>query len=162
FHGITAASPTAKISGCPGSVRSGPTWIRPLRSAGAPVASATRPTNELARIPAAHRTVLAGIVSRTPPAPSTVTAWAFPAPAPARAPGRARPPRPLGLAVGRRGAPRRIGLQAPAYRLAQEDPRRRRVDRAEAPRERSAGNLAEGPRQLDARRTPADEHERHP
>ena len=62
-QGWTAASPTAKISGWPGTVRSGSTMIRPFRSVGAPVASATAPTKLEARIPAAHSTVRAGITS---------------------------------------------------------------------------------------------------
>ena len=41
FHGSTAASPTTKISGWPGIVRSGSTMTRPARSVVAPVASAT-------------------------------------------------------------------------------------------------------------------------
>ena len=40
-HGCTAASPSTKISGWPGIVRSGPTRIRPVRSVSAPAAAAT-------------------------------------------------------------------------------------------------------------------------
>ena len=46
FHGSTAASPTTKISGCPGIVRSGSTMTRPERSVGAPVAAATVRAND--------------------------------------------------------------------------------------------------------------------
>ena len=46
FHGCTAASPTTKISGWPGIVRSGPTITRPARSVSAPVADATVRAND--------------------------------------------------------------------------------------------------------------------
>ncbi len=66
FHGSTAASPTTKISGWPGIVRSGSTMTRPDRSVWAPVASATVRAKRAVRMPAAQRTVRAGIHSSAP------------------------------------------------------------------------------------------------
>ena len=56
-------SPSANTSGCPGSVRSDSTAIRPARSSSAPVSSpASRPSFD-AVTPAAHTTVRVGIRS---------------------------------------------------------------------------------------------------
>ena len=73
FHGWTAASPTTKTSGWPGTVRSGPTRTRPLRSVSAPVAAATLRPNDEARTPAAQSTVWAWISSVSPVGVSTRT-----------------------------------------------------------------------------------------
>ena len=73
FHGWTAASPTTNTSGWPGTVRSGPTRTRPLRSVSAPVAAATLRPNDEARTPAAQSTVWAWISSVSPVGVSTRT-----------------------------------------------------------------------------------------
>ena len=68
-----ARSPTTKISGWPGIVRSSVTSIRPARSGSMPVASATIRPNDAACTPAAQSTVRAGIRSSLPSACATIT-----------------------------------------------------------------------------------------
>ena len=160
FHGSTAASPTTKISGWPGMVRSGSTTIRPDRSVGAPVASATFRTKLDARMPAAHSTVRAGIVSVAPSGPTTRTLSS--SMSDDARPGPDLDPEMLELALRGRGAVGRIGRQDPVHRLDQDDPRLARADRPEVAPERVVGDLTEGAGQLDAGRSAADQDERHP
>ncbi len=64
-------SPTTKISGCPGRVRSGKVLTRPARSISAPVCSASCLPNGLACTPAAQIFVTASIRRRPPSASLT-------------------------------------------------------------------------------------------
>src|SRR3954453_9653146 len=59
-------SPTTNTSGCPGSVRSGLTEIRPDRSSAAPVCSDSVRPRPLAWTPAAHTLVTASMRRRVP------------------------------------------------------------------------------------------------
>ena len=74
-HGCTAASPTTKISGWPGTVRSPSTMTRPLRSVVAPAASATLRAKDDAWTPAPHKTVRAGMISSGAFGSSVGTTW---------------------------------------------------------------------------------------
>ena len=160
FHGWIAASPTTKISGCPGIVRSGPTRIRPLRSVSAPVAAATLRPNDAASTPAAQSTVRAWISSSPPSGFLT----------------RTRPSSmcdDLGLRADDDAEPLQLaprGGRAPGGKVG----RTRSIaststirascgsDRAEVVAQRVVRDLAQGAGELHARRPAADEHERHP
>ena len=160
FHGCTAASPTTKISGWPGTVRSGSTTTRPARSVSAPVASATIRPN--ARCLHAGRpehrprrdlcSVAVGASTARPPSSMSTTRVRVRTSTPSRSSCRWADRRPI----------RRIRRQDPVHRLDQHDPRLARPDRPEVAPERVVGDLAERARQLHARRTAADQHEGHP
>ena len=92
-------SPTAKTSGCPGSVRSGSTETRPARSTSAPVASPSALASGEAWTPAAHSTVRAAM---RPVVPSALATSAPPASMPVtRAPICSSTPRPSSSFVAR-------------------------------------------------------------
>ena len=71
-------------------------------------------------------------------------------------------PEPLELPLGRGRPVRRVGRQDAVDRLDEDDPGLAGPDRPEVAPERVVGDLAERAGQLDAGRSAADEHERHP
>ena len=152
-----------KISGWPGTVRSGPTMTRPARSVGVPVASATVRANDEARTPAPHRTVRVGISSsvgarravgttRTDRSSIAVTRVSVRTVTPSRSSWRrAERERSGGYGGRTRSSASMRMIRASAG-----------IDRAEVAPQRVAGDLAERPGQLDAGRSATDQHEGHP
>ena len=144
----SAVSPMTKMSGWPGTERSGVTFTRPARSVSAP---SQWPAGE-AITPAAQMTVRASMRSapiETPSASSAVTA----------VPSRTSTPScssDVFAASDSDGIERR---QQARRRLDQNDARAARIDRAEIRRERAVGKLRDGAGHLDAGRAAADDDE---
>ena len=158
---LTAASPTTKISGWPGIVRSGSTMTRPDAIGRGPGRLGDGPREaraEDARGPedGPGRDGLLRPVGRRrrghrPRRRSTTRVR--------------RPdldPELLELALRRRRSIGRIRRQDPIHRLDQDDPGLVRPDRPEVALERVVGDLAQRAGQLDPGRAAADQHERHP
>ena len=160
FHGMIAASPTAKISGWPGRLRSEPTSRRPSRSVGRPRRLGHRAHERRRLDPGRPQRPSGSGSARFDPRPATVTELLVDGDDAPPRPDRS--PEPLELAPGRRRAVLRVGRQDPIHRLHQEDPGARGVDGAEVAAEGVAGDLPEGAGQLHAGRAAADDDERHP
>ena len=161
FHGSTAASPTTKISGWPGIVRSG--------STSDPAGPVGRGAGRLRDGPREAR-------GRGRPRPTARSAPGS-SPRPVRRRSRGRCPRRCRRRASSSG-PRRRAARAGAAptpdrsggyggrtrsiastRMIRASPE---LDRPEVALERVVGDLAERARQLDPGRAAADEHERHP
>ena len=146
-----ARSPTTNASGCSGTVRSGLTTTRPARSSGTP---SVRPRREPAT-PAAQSTVLVRI--RSPAHGHTVDID-----------GRHLPPRAHVDAQANQLFSRLLRELAgvrrkhPGRPFEQDDLRVRRIDAPKIARQRVLRDLAERPRQLDARGPRAHDDERQP
>ncbi len=162
FQGWTAASPTTKISGWPGIVRSGPTMTRPARSVCGPGRRRDLP-GERRRLHAGRpehgpgRDRLLGRRRASTTRTSSLVDVDRPACSSGRRPRAARagaaptPTGPADRAAGRGPCASTRMIRASAGRIA-----------AEIALERVARDLAEGAGELDAGRAAADEHERHP
>ena len=153
-------SPTANTSGCPGRVRSGSTLIRPARSTSAPLASASAPANGEACTPAAQITVRAAMrsvvpsfmLTSTPSASTPVT----------RAPKRNSTPRSVSERVAARDRlwPNVARGSSPPSTMITRIVRGSKVRKS--PRSARERELAHLPRDLDAGRARADDHDGEP
>ncbi len=153
-------SPTTEISGCPGSVRSGPTLMRPARSCSAPHACVTTSATAAAATPAAQRTVPASYLVVAPEAsrtcsPSWSTAVTIECMC-SSTPSDDSAVDALPASFGAEGRQRRV----PA--VEQQDPGLAGVDPPELATQRVGGELPDLAGQLDPRRPRTDQRERQP
>ena len=134
-----------------GCVRSGSTRTRPERSSGTPrVLASGEPWT-----PAAQRTVRAAMSPASVSTPSASIAVT-------RVPVRTSTPRRFELLAGRRREVLGVAGQDPGAGLEEDHPRPGRVEPVELAGQVVAGDLGEGPGQLDAGRPAADDDERGP
>ena len=148
-------SPMAKTSGCPGTVRSGSTAMRPARSTSAPLASASLAASGDAWTPAAQIVVWASIRDLLPSALGHVDAEGVDTHDPGAHP--QLDAEALQLLRRLAGEPVAERGQRLLAAVEQEHSHRGRIERAELALEAADRQLAHLPGQLDPGRAGADD-----